>query len=169
MFGLVFSISFTFISAIQEDHNGRHSLFIDKLVSFLIAFHRITSEIFGNRTTFGLNHRNQKASKRKEKKLLLSTYVYLNFLVILFFWCSVDLRSLVEQNKPNFIPPASRMTNYVLLKFGNLSETNVSLHFWFVCHEFAHLLHLIRNFLFLLIKLIVSLRTALCLRVWVIP
>jgi len=34
------------------------------------------------------------------------------------------LRSLVEQNKPNFIPPASRMTNYVLLKFGNLSEIN---------------------------------------------
>ncbi|XP_062155944.1 protein RETARDED ROOT GROWTH-LIKE [Alnus glutinosa] len=41
-----------------------------------------------------------------------------------FFSTSVDLRSLVEQNKPNFIPPASRMTNYVLLKFGKLSETN---------------------------------------------
>ena len=77
--------------------------------------------------------------RKKEKKLLLGTYVYLNFLVILLFSCSVDLRSLVEQNKPNFIPPASRMTNYVLLKFGNLSETNVSLDFWFVCHEYAHL------------------------------
>lgn len=34
-------------------------------------------------------------------------------------WCSVDLRRLVEQNKPNFIPPTSRMTNYVVLRFGN--------------------------------------------------
>ncbi|KAK1355450.1 DUF155 domain-containing protein [Heracleum sosnowskyi] len=37
-----------------------------------------------------------------------------------FFSTSVDLKSLVEQNKPNFIPPASRMTNYVVLRFGNL-------------------------------------------------
>ncbi|CAI0442885.1 unnamed protein product [Linum tenue] len=37
-----------------------------------------------------------------------------------FFSTSVDLKSLVEQNKPNFIPPTSRMTNYVLLKFGDL-------------------------------------------------
>lgn len=36
-----------------------------------------------------------------------------------FFSTSVDLRSLVEQNKPNFIPPTSRMTNYVVLEFGN--------------------------------------------------
>lgn len=41
-----------------------------------------------------------------------------------FFSTSVDLKSLVEQNKPNFIPPTSRMTNYVVLKFGNLSETS---------------------------------------------
>ncbi|KAG6763589.1 hypothetical protein POTOM_031015 [Populus tomentosa] len=34
----------------------------------------------------------------------------------------VDLKSLVEQNKNNFIPPTSRMTNYVVLKFGNLSQ-----------------------------------------------
>ncbi|XP_012073696.1 uncharacterized protein LOC105635258 isoform X2 [Jatropha curcas] len=40
-----------------------------------------------------------------------------------FFSTSVDLKSLVEQNKPNFIPPTSRMTNYVVLKFGNLSES----------------------------------------------
>ncbi|KAG5557461.1 hypothetical protein RHGRI_007638 [Rhododendron griersonianum] len=32
---------------------------------------------------------------------------------------NVDLRRLVEQNKPNFIPPTSRMTNYVVLRFGN--------------------------------------------------
>ncbi|XP_052187459.1 protein RETARDED ROOT GROWTH-LIKE [Diospyros lotus] len=42
-----------------------------------------------------------------------------------FFSTSVDLRSLVEQNKPNFIPPTSRMTNYVVLRFGNVkSEPN---------------------------------------------
>ncbi|GAB4854901.1 hypothetical protein Ancab_023488 [Ancistrocladus abbreviatus] len=37
-----------------------------------------------------------------------------------FFSTSVDLRSLVDQNKQNFIPPTSRMTNYVVFKFGNL-------------------------------------------------
>lgn len=40
-----------------------------------------------------------------------------------FFSTSVDLRSLVEQNKQNFIPPTSRMTNYVVLKFGNHADT----------------------------------------------
>ncbi|KAB5538905.1 hypothetical protein DKX38_016438 [Salix brachista] len=39
-----------------------------------------------------------------------------------FFSTSVDLKSVVEQNKLNFIPPTSRMTNYVVLKFGNLSQ-----------------------------------------------
>ncbi|MED6210593.1 hypothetical protein PIB30_065589 [Stylosanthes scabra] len=34
-----------------------------------------------------------------------------------FFSTSVDLKSLVEQNKPNFVTPSSRMTNYVVLKF----------------------------------------------------
>ncbi|KAA8539365.1 hypothetical protein F0562_026057 [Nyssa sinensis] len=44
-----------------------------------------------------------------------------------FFSTSVDLRSLVEQNKPNFIPPISRMTNYVVLRFGNIkSEPHAS-------------------------------------------
>ncbi|WCJ19419.1 hypothetical protein M5689_001712 [Euphorbia peplus] len=38
-----------------------------------------------------------------------------------FFSTSVDLKSLVERNKVNFIPPTSRMTNYVVLRFGNLS------------------------------------------------
>ncbi|KAI9082840.1 hypothetical protein K1719_035170 [Acacia pycnantha] len=39
-----------------------------------------------------------------------------------FISTSVDLKSLVEQNKPNFVPPTSRMTNYVVLKFGNLLD-----------------------------------------------
>lgn len=44
------------------------------------------------------------------------------------FCCSVDLRSLVEQNRPHFIPPTSRMTNYVVFRFGNLeSDYNVSM------------------------------------------
>ncbi|KAG5126952.1 hypothetical protein JHK82_027787 [Glycine max] len=37
-----------------------------------------------------------------------------------FFSTSVDLKSLVEQNKANFVPPSSRMTNYVVLKFGDI-------------------------------------------------
>ncbi|KAL0539265.1 hypothetical protein IC582_023461 [Cucumis melo] len=41
-----------------------------------------------------------------------------------FFSTSVDLRSLVDQNKRNFIPPSSRMTNYVVLKFGDLCNVN---------------------------------------------
>ncbi|KAL5706372.1 hypothetical protein ACHQM5_024549 [Ranunculus cassubicifolius] len=36
-----------------------------------------------------------------------------------FISTSVNLRSLTEQNKPNFIPPTSRMTNYVVLRFSN--------------------------------------------------
>ncbi|XP_050212175.1 protein RETARDED ROOT GROWTH-LIKE isoform X2 [Mercurialis annua] len=43
-----------------------------------------------------------------------------------FFSTSVDLKSLMEQNKPNFIQPASRMTNYVVLRFGNFSELDAS-------------------------------------------
>ncbi|XP_059628245.1 protein RETARDED ROOT GROWTH-LIKE-like [Cornus florida] len=42
-----------------------------------------------------------------------------------FFSTSVDLRSLVEQNRLYFIPPTSRMTNYVVLRFGIInSEPN---------------------------------------------
>ncbi|KAL8162172.1 hypothetical protein V2J09_013661 [Rumex salicifolius] len=37
-----------------------------------------------------------------------------------FFSTSVDLKGLVDQNKQNLIPPSSRMTNYAVLKFGNL-------------------------------------------------
>ncbi|KAJ4936176.1 hypothetical protein NE237_008288 [Protea cynaroides] len=45
-----------------------------------------------------------------------------------FFSTSVDLRSLVDQNKANFIPPTSRMTNYVVLRFrGSKLGANVSL------------------------------------------
>ncbi|XP_022006557.1 uncharacterized protein LOC110904997 isoform X2 [Helianthus annuus] len=36
-----------------------------------------------------------------------------------FFSTSVNLRSLVDQNRHNFIPPTSRMTNYVVLRFGS--------------------------------------------------
>lgn len=39
-----------------------------------------------------------------------------------FFSTSVDLKRLVEVNKPNFIPPTSRMTNYVVLRFGDLNS-----------------------------------------------
>uniref|UniRef100_A0A7N0V853 Uncharacterized protein n=1 Tax=Kalanchoe fedtschenkoi TaxID=63787 RepID=A0A7N0V853_KALFE len=47
------------------------------------------------------------------------------------FSTSVDLKSLVEQNKANYIPPSSRMTNYAVFKFGTLStDPNVSL-LWF--------------------------------------
>ncbi|KAH0979858.1 hypothetical protein GBA52_007035 [Prunus armeniaca] len=41
-----------------------------------------------------------------------------------FFSTSVDLRSLVEQNRLNFIPPTSRMTNYVVFRFGEPSDSN---------------------------------------------
>ncbi|XP_021819185.1 uncharacterized protein LOC110761102 [Prunus avium] len=41
-----------------------------------------------------------------------------------FFSTSVDLRSLVEQNRLNFIPPTSRMTNYVVFRFGEPSNSN---------------------------------------------
>ncbi|KAJ0229054.1 Protein RETARDED ROOT GROWTH-LIKE [Hirschfeldia incana] len=50
-----------------------------------------------------------------ETKLSLPVRAY-------FFSTNVDLKSLVEQNKLNFIPPTSRMTNYVVLKFGNHSD-----------------------------------------------
>ncbi|KAL0340779.1 UNVERIFIED_CONTAM: Sporulation protein RMD1 [Sesamum radiatum] len=44
-----------------------------------------------------------------------------------FFSTSVDLRRLTEQNKQNLIPPSSRMTNYVVLRFGDLRlDPNVS-------------------------------------------
>ncbi|CDP04314.1 unnamed protein product [Coffea canephora] len=42
-----------------------------------------------------------------------------------FYSTSVDLRGLMDQNKPNLIPPSSRMTNYVVLRFGKTkSEPN---------------------------------------------
>lgn len=40
-----------------------------------------------------------------------------------FFSTSVDLKSLVERNKPNFVTPSSRMTNYVVLKFGEVCDS----------------------------------------------
>ncbi|KAM6588052.1 hypothetical protein CsatA_010657 [Cannabis sativa] len=41
----------------------------------------------------------------------------------LIFSLELIFSQLVEQNRINFIPPTSRMTNYVLLKFGELSQT----------------------------------------------
>ncbi|CAI9759243.1 unnamed protein product [Fraxinus pennsylvanica] len=42
-----------------------------------------------------------------------------------FFSTSVDLRTLVQRNKQNFILPSSRMTNYVVMRFGDLKpESN---------------------------------------------
>lgn len=63
--------------------------------------------------------------------LLSNIYVLINKCSFLYiFGCivehRVDLRSLVEQNKPNVIPPMARMTNYVVLKFGKLCVSNVS-------------------------------------------
>ncbi|CAJ1967844.1 unnamed protein product [Sphenostylis stenocarpa] len=43
-----------------------------------------------------------------------------------FFSTSVDLKSLVEQNKPNFVPSSSRMTNYIVLKFGDICDSKGS-------------------------------------------
>lgn len=67
-------------------------------------------------------------------------------------WCSVDLKSLLEQNKLYFIPPTSRMTNYVVLRFGYAKpELNVSfplfhlifhscMWFWLILVGFNYLL-----------------------------
>lgn len=77
------------------------------------------------------------------------------FLTVAWWLCgSVDLKSLVEQNKQNFIPPSSRMTNYVVLRFGDLKpDPNVSSFLLNKshCHNFE------------LCILLISLRIALCL------
>ncbi|KAL3520650.1 hypothetical protein ACH5RR_018799 [Cinchona calisaya] len=39
-----------------------------------------------------------------------------------FYSTSVDLRGLMDQNKQNLIPPSSRMTNYVVLRFGTANS-----------------------------------------------
>ncbi|KVI04963.1 uncharacterized protein LOC112525606 isoform X1 [Cynara cardunculus var. scolymus] len=44
-----------------------------------------------------------------------------------FFSTSVDLRSLLEQNRPNFIQPTSRMTNYIVLRFGSTKPELIGL------------------------------------------
>lgn len=38
----------------------------------------------------------------------------------------------MEQNKANFSPPTSRMTNYIVLKFGELCDPHVSYIFLFL-------------------------------------
>lgn len=76
--------------------------------------------------------------------VIISLYVLLTstcFLISYDLCCSVDLKGLVEQNKPNFIPPASRMTNYVVLRFGNLkTELNVGFR-WFHLISYSLVLH----------------------------
>lgn len=44
-----------------------------------------------------------------------------------FFSTSVDLKSLVEKNRPNYIQPTSRMTNYVVLRFGSTKPETIGL------------------------------------------
>ncbi|KAJ9553614.1 hypothetical protein OSB04_017659 [Centaurea solstitialis] len=44
-----------------------------------------------------------------------------------FFSTSVDLRGLLEQNRANFIQPTSRMTNYIVLKFGSTKPELIGL------------------------------------------
>jgi hypothetical protein len=65
------------------------------------------------------------------------------------FGCSVDLKSLVEQNKPNFVTPSSRMTNYVVLKFGNLGDSKVCLSWAILVLPplYTHLLPCFRYFI----------------------
>ncbi|XP_050386455.1 protein RETARDED ROOT GROWTH-LIKE [Argentina anserina] len=58
-----------------------------------------------------------KASVDKDDKPNIPVRAY-------FISTSVDLRSLVEQNRVNFIPPTSRMTNYVVFRFGELVKTD---------------------------------------------
>ncbi|PKI31434.1 hypothetical protein CRG98_048176 [Punica granatum] len=64
-----------------------------------------------------------------------------------FFSTSVDLRGLVEQNKANFIPLTSRMTNYAVLKFGTLSCTNLE-YFAFTSYELEEVVDVAEGILF---------------------
>ncbi|XP_076893831.1 protein RETARDED ROOT GROWTH-LIKE-like [Bidens hawaiensis] len=44
-----------------------------------------------------------------------------------FFSTSVNLKELTDQNRPNYIQPTSRMTNYVVLRFGNTKPESIGL------------------------------------------
>ncbi|KAF5794776.1 hypothetical protein HanRHA438_Chr08g0343331 [Helianthus annuus] len=44
-----------------------------------------------------------------------------------FFSTSVNLKELMDQNRPNYIQPTSRMTNYVVLRFGNTKPESIGL------------------------------------------
>ncbi|MCD7459265.1 hypothetical protein HAX54_040502 [Datura stramonium] len=62
-----------------------------------------------------------------------------------FFSTSVDLRSLVEQNKQNFIPPSSRMTNYVVLRFGDTKKAPSADHLKLLTSQLCLLRYLFRD------------------------
>ncbi|KAK9064135.1 hypothetical protein SSX86_018007 [Deinandra increscens subsp. villosa] len=44
-----------------------------------------------------------------------------------FFSTSVNLKELTDQNRSNYIQPNSRMTNYVVLRFGNTKPESIGL------------------------------------------
>ncbi|KAK1415620.1 hypothetical protein QVD17_31403 [Tagetes erecta] len=44
-----------------------------------------------------------------------------------FFSTSVNLKELTDQNRPNYIQPTSRMTNYVVLRFGSTKPESIGL------------------------------------------
>ncbi|KAI3817713.1 hypothetical protein L1987_11511 [Smallanthus sonchifolius] len=44
-----------------------------------------------------------------------------------FFSTSVNLKELMDQNRPNYIQPTSRMTNYVVLRFGSTKPEVIGL------------------------------------------
>lgn len=59
--------------------------------------------------------------------------------ILIGSFCSVDLRSLVEQNKQNFVPPSSRMTNYVVLRFGDTKKAaSVSVSFVYLLRFYLY-------------------------------
>ncbi|KAL8257640.1 hypothetical protein R6Q59_029681 [Mikania micrantha] len=44
-----------------------------------------------------------------------------------FFSTSVNLKELTDQNRPNYIQPTSRMTNYVVLRYGSTKPESIGL------------------------------------------
>ncbi|KAL8093274.1 protein RETARDED ROOT GROWTH-LIKE-like [Apium graveolens] len=97
--------TFTLISSFHSNHSSlilRHS-----------TRSRLTPSLIKCNSSLEFKHQ-EKASVQQD--LITPSIPVRAF----FFSTSVDLKGLVEQNKANFIPPASRMTNYVVLRFGNL-------------------------------------------------
>ncbi|KAL5706332.1 hypothetical protein ACHQM5_024516 [Ranunculus cassubicifolius] len=77
-----------------------------------IKFRTICSVYSPNRYELNDHHRDNEDYMETAPKTTIPVRAY-------FISTSVNLRSLTEQNKPNFIPPTSRMTNYVVLRFSN--------------------------------------------------